>query len=100
MSRVSRSVLGLGAIAAAGWFGFESLGGILHYTTQGDMCRGVLQRVENQQAVFGYAPLSTCWERHAGVYRAFTLELGVALVAVVAGVRWFISAFRARTSRK
>ena len=84
--------LAVGAFAAAAWFAVEALAGTMNYTIQGNLCRGVLQRLENQQPL--YMPLSTCSGRHDAVYRAYILELGVALASVAVGVRWLIRAFR------
>ena len=106
MGRAGRVMLGLGALVAALWFAFESLTGTMAYTTQERLCGHVLSQVEallsqpeEQTLVVDRAAFSPCTDRLDVVYRAFKLELGVALVAAALGIRWIIAALRTRSTR-
>jgi len=100
MSRVGVAVCAVGALAVAGWLAFEAHSATFMYTRQGDLCEHLRSRIEKQQPLPRSPTLSTCVERHDTVYRAFLLELGVALGGSALGVRWLIRALRAGSNRE
>ncbi len=57
----------------------EALGGILFYTTQGEICQMTLNRLRSGEDVDPSA-LSTCSNRQGTVYRAFLVELATGVV--------------------
>jgi len=67
MRRAGRVVLGLGALVAALWFTFESLGGIMVYTARADICRGQLRRIEKDPSLFDDSAPAHCVEPHDSV---------------------------------
>jgi hypothetical protein len=100
MSRVGRAARAAGALGVAGWLLVEALSGSRYYTIQGDLCDGLRLRIESQRPLPAYPTLATCAQRQNVVYRAFLLELGVALGSAAVGARWLRAALRAGSNRK
>jgi hypothetical protein len=92
MSRVGLAVRAVGALIVAGWLSVEALSGAHYYTIQGDLCEGLRSRIESGRPLPRSPTLSTCVQRQNVVYRAFLLQLTVALGGAAVGVRWLIRA--------
>lgn len=75
----------------------EALGGILFYTTQGEICQMALNRLRSGKDVDIPSALSTCSNRHGTVYRAFFVEIAAGVVLF--GSAWYVLR-RARSRAK
>jgi len=86
-STATRRFISCLALGFSAWFALDAVSGVFFYASQGDLCRKVQKQLEAVPQGHWASGFEICAKRTGVVYRAFILELLVAVVLVVFAAR-------------